>query len=279
MRRRLLLLLGLAGLLVMSLLTLRALGTSSALELDAQEYGRAEQAFLLLASGRSAQAPVGFAVEPVSDPFRGARIEEPERDCRGGGSYVLRQEPGAVPLLISAPHRSADRLTGTLTMRFFVEGRAQAAAWNSVPRRNACGEEGSDIARLRRHPFTAFSTAFARAFPGGRVVQIHGFDKERRRTRAGRTADLILSSGSRTAGPHLKVIAACLRRDLPSLRVALFPDEVRELGATRNAQGIRLRQYGFKGFVHAELSLGLRQHLMRDEALRGHFIACLESGL
>lgn len=279
MRRLMFLFFGIVGLFIMTLLMLRSLGSGSALELTGHEYGRAEDAFFLLAAGRSTNDPPGFAVQPMSDPVKGALIEEPEGECRGGGSYVLRQEQTTVPLLISAPHRSADRLTGTLTMQLFVEGRARAAAWNSVQRRNACGEAQSDVARLRRHPFTAFSTAFARAFPDGRVVQIHGFDKERRRTEAGRTASLILSSGSRSVGSHVEVVAACLRRNLTSLGVAIFPRHVRELGATRNAQGIRLRSAGFGGFVHAELSLELRQDLMRDEELRRRFGECLEIGL
>lgn len=281
MRRRSLtfLLLGLIGLGLVSLTLLRALGSGSALELSREEFSRAELTFAGLASGSATEPPNGFTLQSVNDPLQALLVEEPPGSCRGGGSYFLRQEATAIPLLISAPHRSADRLTGTLTMRFFVEGRAQAAAWNSVPRRSACAEDESDIVRLDRHPFTAFTSAFARAHPNGRVVQVHGFDVGRRRTAEARAASVILSSGSRDISPTLEVIAACLRRDLPALNVALFPLDVSELGATRNAQGRSLRSLGFQGFVHAELSLELRRRLVEDAGLRQGFLACLEAGL
>lgn len=249
------------------------------MELSREEFPRAERSFAGLVAGAATNPPNGFTLRPVNDPLQAILVEEPAGSCRGGGSYLLRQGAGAIPLLISAPHRNADLLTGTLTMRFFIEGRARAAAWNSVPRRSACAEDDSDIARLDRHPFTAFTSAFARAHPNGRVVQVHGFDVGRRLTAAARTASIILSSGSRDISPTLEVIAACLRRDLPALNVALFPLDVNELGATRNAQGRSLRRLGFQGFVHAELSLELRRRLDDDTDLRRSFLACLEAGL
>lgn len=278
-RSFLLLLLGLVGLGLVSLILLRALGSGSALELSREEFTRAERTFAGLATGTATEPPNNFTVRSLHDPVQALLVEEPAGSCRGGGSYVLRQGAGVIPLLISAPHRNADRMTGTLTMRFFVEGRARAAAWNSVPRRSACDEDESDIARLDLHPFTAFTSAFARAHPNGRVIQVHGFDVGRRRTPQARAASVILSSGSRDISPTLESIAACLRRDLPSLAVALFPLDVSELGATRNAQGRSLRRLGFQGFVHAELSLELRRGLVDDAELRHRFLACLESGL
>ena len=278
-RSSLLLLLGLVGLGLVSLILLRALGAGSALELSREAFPRAERSFAGLVAGAVTEPPNGFTLRPVNDPLQALLIEEPAGSCRGGGSYLLRQGAGAIPLLISAPHRNADLLTGTLTMRFFIEGQARAAAWNSVPRRSACAEDESDIARLERHPFTAFTSAFARAHPNGRVVQVHGFDVGRRRTAEARAASVILSSGSRDISPTLESIAACLRHDLPSLNVALFPLDVSELGATRNAQGRSLRDIGFQGFVHAELSLELRRRLVEDAGLRQGFLACLEAGL
>ncbi|WP_324261624.1 hypothetical protein U4960_00110 [Altererythrobacter sp. H2] len=194
---------------------------------------------------------------------------------------IRSKELAGPPLLISAPHRRADRLTGALTLRLFNELGAAAAAWNSVHRR--AGEsncEGTtDLARLRRNPFTAFSLAFAAAYPKGRVVQIHGFDPDRRVSTAGRNADLILSSGSETATPAVRAIARCVRDDLPDWQVAVFPNDVRELGARKNAQGRQLRATGFHGFVHVELAYHFRVQLMENEELRGRFGNCLEAGL
>lgn len=256
-----------------------ALEPGSAWELDEPEYAAAELSFAALVAGRSRAVPGNFGVRSVDEPFRGLAIEEPEGACRGGGTYLLRSQGETLPLLISAPHRGADRLTGPLALRLFVEGRAAVAAWNSVPRHSRCGDGTSDLARLQRHPFTAFTAGFARTTPAGRIVQVHGFDPARRTTPEGQAASIILSSGSRARSAAVDTVASCLRSSFPDERVAVFPADVRELGALRNVQGRRLREIGFDGFVHAELSLDLRERLMGDSALGRRFGACLEAGL
>lgn len=279
--RRTIVFLAAAGLvlIVAAVFILRSLGSGPALELDEAEYASAEANFAALTGGRSRTAPAGFVVRAVDDPVAGVAVEEPEATCSGGGAYLLRSQPSALPLLLAAPHRGADRFTGPLALNLMLEGRAAAAAWNSVPREGACGMGTSDLARLDRHPFTAFAAGFARAFPQGRIVQVHGFDPGRRTTSEGQAASVILSSGSTRASPAVLAVAECLRASLPTERVAVFPNDVSELGARRNAQGRRLRAIGFEGFVHAELSLDLRQRLMRDPPLRRRFGACLEAGL
>lgn len=257
----------------------RKLGPGCACELDESDYAKAELAFAVHIAGRSRAVPAGFAVQAVGKPFRGIAIEEPVGVCRGGGTYVLRSGTANVPLLLSAPHRGSDRFTGPITLDLMVEGRAAAAAWNTVQRRSQCGHGTSDLARLERHPFTAFSAGFARALPNGRVVQVHGFDPARRTTPEGRAASIILSSGSKQGSATVDSIAECLRSQLPEERVSVFPSDVRELGALQNAQGRRLREIGFNSFVHAELSLDLRQKLISERELRRRFSACLEIGL
>lgn len=259
--------------------TQRALVPGSVLELSEAEYGRAEADFARLAKGDSRQPPAGFAIREVDTPFLGVAVAEPQGRCTGGGEYVLRSGAGTLPLLLTAPHRGADRHTGPLVMALITEGRAAAAGWNSVPRRSSCSEGSNDLARIELHPFTALAAGFARAYAKGRVVQVHGFDPHRRTTPEGRAASLILSSGSTRVSQAVRQVAECLRDHLPSERVAVFPTEVSELGALGNAQGRRLRAIGFDGFVHAELSLGLRERLLRDAELRRRFGGCLEVGL
>lgn len=266
-------------LIVGGLFIQRALGPGSAWELDEHEYTGAERAFAALVAGRSHAVPAGFAVQTADQPLRGVVVEEPEGACRGGGTYLLRRGEANLPLLLSAPHRGADRFTGSLALKMMVEGRAAAAAWNSVPRRSRCGDGTSDLARLPRHPFTAFSAGFASALPHGRVIQLHGFEPARRTTPEGQGASIILSSGSGASSAAVDAVASCLRRNLRDERVAVFPSDVHELGALRNVQGRRLRETGFEGFVHVELALDLRERLMRDVALRRRFGACLEAGL
>ncbi|MEO7654958.1 MAG: hypothetical protein ABIS23_04650 [Sphingomicrobium sp.] len=281
MSRRSTLLLALAalGLIVAAIYAQRALRPGPVRELDEANFAQAQVDFAALAGGQSSAPPADFAVQIVDQPFHGLVIEEPEGSCRGGGTYLLRTGLVNVPLLISAPHRGADRLTGPLALKLMVEQRFAAAAWNSVPRRSRCGGGGSDLARLARHPFTAFSAGFAQAFPAGRIVQIHGFDTGRRTTAEGRAASIILSSGSKQVSPAVLAVAECLRRRLPGERIGIFPADVSELGARLNAQGRRLRAMGFNGFVHAELSVDVRAMLMRDPDARRDFGACLKAGL
>jgi hypothetical protein len=266
-------------LLVSAVVLQRTLRRGSAFELDEEAYAAAEAQFAELLAGRSRAAPAGFAVRQFEEPFAGLSVEEPEGTCRGGGTYLLRSGPANLPLLITAPHRGRDRLTGPLALSLLTGGRAGAAAWNNVPRGSDCGTRTSDLARLERHPFTAFAAGFARAFPTGRVVQVHGFDADLRSTAEGRAASIILSSGSPVVSSAVATVAECLRDKLPGENVAVFPTDVSELGARRNAQGRRLREIGFEGFAHVEISLDLRQRLMRKRTLRSHFRACLEAGL
>ncbi len=254
-----------------------ALKPGSALELTPGQYGATETAFGALISGRGGTPPQGFDLRPINHPFIGAAMAEFEGPCRGGGEYLLRSPaPDVRSLLVSAPHRGADRFTGPLAYSTFVEGHAAAAAWNTVPRNaGGCGAANSDLAHLERHPFTAFAIAFATTYPLGRVVQLHGFHPARRVTAAGRAATVILSNGSDEVTPAVRAVAQCLRRAFPGERIAIFPTDVSELGARSNVQGQRLRAGGFAGFVHVELSLRFRKQLTASDAMRRAFGSCL----
>ena len=214
------------------------------------------------------------------DAIEGTSLAEPDDQCGGRGAYLFRSDPGALPVAVVAPHRGADRDTGPIARSLFEENRFASAAWNSAPRR---GDQdcpySRDITRLPTHYLTAYSLAFARRYPGGRIVQIHGFDSERRESAAGRSADAIVSDGSRQPSSRLLDVADCLSRAFPERRIAVFPGDADELGATSNAQGQALREAGFTGFVHLELSAPFRAHLVADAGARAAMARCLGTGL
>ncbi|WP_128891460.1 hypothetical protein [Erythrobacter sp. HKB08] len=244
------------------------------------EFARAKGLFGdWLAPGQAGGTPAGFERAVITD-IEGAKLlrERPE-DCRGRGVYMAR-DGSARPLAIVAPHHGADRHTGPLALALFREGDAKALAWNSAPRRPSerC-PGGGDVAREARHHMTAFSLAFAEAFPGGRIVQIHGFERTRRETAAGADAQIIVSEGSDTPSDRLLELADCLSMRLHPIEVAVYPIDVPELGALTNRQGRALREAGFDGFAHIELSAELRRRLLGDRELRDQFRACLEDGL
>lgn len=235
-----------------------------------------EKLFAALLAGADADASqAGFVVRRAPPEWNGTIVAEPPGECEGRGIYLLRSRP-AHPLAITAPHRGFDRHTGTLAARLFLESGAAAAAWNSAPRNpTAACPHALDLAKAADHPFTSFTLSFARRYPGGRIVQLHGFDRDRRRSAAAGEAGVIISNGTMTPDPALFDLADCLSIALDPARVLVFPNEAQELGALTNAQGEALRGAGFGGFVHLEMSAELRRRLLEDAGLRQVFAGCL----
>lgn len=252
------------------------------IEISSHAYAQAQTQFARLIAGRSDQPPKGFKIIPRTVSIQGKLVQETNEVCRGGGLYLVRaQDVVGPPILITAPHRRADLFTGSIVLKLFHEQSAAAAAWNSVPRRKKgiCGDNTGDLARITRHPFTAFSIGFASVYPSGRIVQIHGFNSRKRISWAAQKSSIILSSGSDRVTPAVAAIAECMRSQLPEYRVSVFPTDVDELGAKKNAQARELRSNGFQGFVHVELALPLRKELMEKADLRGAFGNCLEANI
>lgn len=220
---------------------------------------------------------LGLAARPIAQP-PGLALSDSSDDCAGRGGYVLRS--GAVrPLAVIAPHRGADRHTGTIARQLFEEHPIAGAAWNSAPRRQAAECPGwGDVARAPSHFITAFSLAVAQRFPSGRVVQLHGFERERGGFSEAYNFDAILSDGTAEPGERLLDVAACLKRGFLGRRIAVYPRDTQVLGATANAQGQALRAAGFAGFTHVEMAPALREFLATDPDARADLFACLEAG-
>lgn len=280
--RRILLVATILALLVLLMTLLKPLikSDSRGTELTAREFEQSTAAFARLLQGDREPGPELEQLQLTSNrrqqPFTGVLLEEQEPNARGQGIYAIRDAADRRPaLLISAPHRGADIHTGPLAGALFIETGASAAAWNSVPRARRGKSEGLDLARLERHPFTAFAVAFALVHREGRVIQLHGFDPANRRTPAARESEVILSSASERPSAAVESIAACLTRSLPGYAVRVFPREVSELGALKNAQARVLRSLGHDVFVHIELSFSIRERLLEDQEFRSAFGECL----
>jgi hypothetical protein len=224
---------------------------------------------------------LGLVATRLFDPgVDGIALSESVDDCQGRGAYLLRKEGQTIPVAITAPHRGADRHTGTIAQLLFTEHPVAAAAWNSAPRNpNELCSFGGDIAHEPTHYLTAFSLAFARQYPGGRVVQLHGFDSIGRESSAARSADFIISDGSNWPSPRLLDLADCITIAFPERRVAVYPIDTKELGATTNSQGKALRDAGFTGFAHIEMTADLRNVLAIDAEKRTRLAQCLTAGL
>ena len=243
-----------------------------------EEVARAEALFLSLAQGA---APAGLATEARSLAVRIESIgpllivREEEHAKRGRGFFVFRRD--ARPDILLVPHGFKDEMTRDIGVSLFNQGSFSAAAWNTVPRnyeRNGVRVD-ADMAHLAGTWFTAFALAAARAWPSGQTLQIHGFEQGKRKSEAAADADLILSNGTRTPGPQLRRQQQCLSSGLDR-PVRVYSESFHELGGTTNVQGIALRERGYPGFVHMEMSRSLRQALRDDEATRAALLRCLQ---
>lgn len=225
-----------------------------------------EDGFAALEAG---WAELGFVLLRVGEGSSAALVlmEAPGRQT-GRGFYVFRDAPGP-ELAVQAPHAPSDLGTGQIALRLYRETRAAAGAWSTVHRREA------DLAHLASSHFHSFSLAFARAFPGGRLVQLHGFDAEKAASSRDREAGLVVSDGTKRPGPPLRSAWQCLARGFSGL-VRLYPVEIGELGGTTNVQARALRRLGYRGFVHLEMSRPFRQRLREDVGALASLAACLQ---
>lgn len=170
--------------------------------------------------------------------------------------------------LLQAPHADSDLYTGKIVSRLFLSGEFKAAQWNTVKR------DISDMAHTPNTYWQAFTQAFAEQYPDGRVIQLHGYDQEIRKTKAGESGDMILSAGHEAPPLWVQQTAACLKKAFPQ-RVSLYPFDVQELGGTTNVQGQLLQSLGHDGFLHIEMSKHMRRQLLDKAKLRNKFINCL----
>lgn len=196
---------------------------------------------------------------------------------KGRGFYLFADVPDSRTALM-VPHGIKDLRTGKIGMELLSEGEFVAGAWNTVPRYPQSGEQShnQDLAHTQDTYFVAYTKAFADVYPRGRLVQLHGFATEKRETKAGREADVIVSSGSAILPQAIYELTNCLRRT--PFRIALYPLQVRELGGTTNISGNVLQGMGHSGFVHLEMSYPLRTRMTESPQLLKTFEDCLELG-
>lgn len=245
---------------------------------DPAELARAERLFRLLAAGT---APIDVIEEiyalalEIEDTGEFVIVSEREDARRGRGFFVFRRHGRGDVLHI--PHGFFDEMTRDIGLALFTDGRFAAAAWNTVPRHyeRDGARINADLAHLPDSWFTAFARATAHTWPHGRSLQIHGFDPAKRRSPAGADSALILSDTTEAPPPALRAVRDCLARRLDR-RVALYPQDVRELGGTTNIQAQTLREAGYRGFLHIELDPTLRRALRDTPAARTAFLACFQ---
>ncbi|SMC54585.1 hypothetical protein SAMN02746065_10427 [Desulfocicer vacuolatum DSM 3385] len=210
----------------------------------------------------------------------------------GRGGYIFPGHTRSNRVLM-IPHGFHDHFTGQIGIRLSLEGNFAATLFNSVHRygnrkknktaankqknsENSSPErqENWDMAARPDTFFTAFTKAFIRAFPRGSLIQLHGFAAKKRKTGQGRESDMIISAGTRYTSARAQACRECLQQKL-SGNIRLYPDDVQELGGTRNIIGRTLRAAGHKGFIHIEMNHSMRGKIANEPHTRGLFSTCL----
>lgn len=217
---------------------------------------------------QQAWATLGMELVPLDNKEGKLWVIREQSDHKTGrGIYAVRVDT-AQALAIQAPHSGADRYTGEIALRLMQEGKAKAGAWRTVSRSKA------DLAHLDGTYFQAFTRAFAQVFPTGQIIQLHGFEREKRAGRSAGDADIVLSDGTTTPPPHLTQVANCWKHEL-SIVVKRYPNEAKDLGAMNNAQARLLHSLGHAGFLHVEMSEETRARLQRDPVHRAAWLRCV----
>jgi hypothetical protein len=242
---------------------------------------RAERVFGELLAGEvpdEGLAAIGLVRRPIAlDDGKALAVHDPADAVRGRGFYLVQDASRSVaPVFLQAPHRFKDLDTGAIAAEMAAGGTFRMVAWNTVPRwaPDDRSDRAADLAHRDTSHFNAATAAFARADPSGVVVQLHGFASGKRRTAAGRSADVIVSSGTKELAGPARRVRDCLRARLGA-RVLGYGEDVSELGATTNRNAAMLRDMGFNRFVHVEMDRGLRRALVTDADQRSRLRACL----
>ena len=193
---------------------------------------------------------------------------EPPGKEAGRGWYLFRTNAASTTAL-EAPHAKNDVHTGVISLRLFLAGDARVLAESTITRHRA------DMAHLDDTFFQAFTLAFADVCPTGLVVQLHGFETE---NHGGTKADIIASAGTPSPEAWFGDAVQALK-NASSWIVLAYPTDIKQLGATTNAQGKALNKAGHCRFYHLEFTKELRDRLTRDEALRRALLESLPASL
>jgi hypothetical protein len=195
---------------------------------------------------------------------------------RGWGEYRF-SKTATSDIVLQIPHRYSDMHTGKIARLIFAGRGIASIALNSVSRRtpvNLNPDLSADMAHLPASFHSAYGRAFAARYPDGHLVQLHGFDPQKRRSHQGQQANVIMSTGAPWSNAYLLETQQCfIDQGWKALR---YPQQVKELGGTTNSVGILMRNLGHGGFTHIELDRETRNTLNKHPQQLAAFATCLQ---
>ncbi|MFP4597152.1 MAG: hypothetical protein ACLFVJ_02810 [Persicimonas sp.] len=198
-------------------------------------------------------------------------LTEGGSDWRGTGTYVFRTGEVGEELIVQAPHSYHDYHTGSIAERMFHDAKIRGFFFNTCHRyrpfpehSESEGADPADLAHATDSYFHLFSVEYLSRIPEGRMVQVHGFERE---TLAKNKIGVVLSNGTEEPSAWSRQVRDALGGELDGVEIALYPEDTRYYGATSNAQARWVHSYGRGQFLHVELSRALRDRLDADDEL------------
>jgi hypothetical protein len=189
--------------------------------------------------------------------------------AKGHGLCALRLGPGQGELILQAPHAWSDLHSGAITAALFEAGTGRAACFNTAHRRTASEGDlmgaspwlGADLAHRPASGFQAATLGLVSGLHDPLIVQVHGFG-------SGHGSFSAVISDGASFQPARLVQRAMTALDPSFSAYGLLADGamVPQLAATTNAQS-RATATDAR-FLHLELSLPLREHLLTSETAR-----------
>lgn len=196
--------------------------------------------------------------------------EHPDHQ-RGRGAYAFHTERKS-RIVLQAPHRYNDLMTGSIATKLFHEQAVSAIALNTIHR------SAIDLSHTPLHFINAFTSAVIKVQPDVAIFQIHGFTNKDK-TGAAKFAKIIISDSTKFPGRSARQSALELKTKFSAEHTRLFPIDVQQLGGTTNRQAEIAHGLGCPNFLHLELNREFREKLDTDASVRGSFFASLVRGV
>ena len=185
----------------------------------------------------------------------------------GRGAYAFQTSIKS-HIVLQAPHRFNDLMTGSIAIQLFREHAISAIALNTIHR------SAIDLSHTPLHFINAFTSAVIKVQPEVTILQMHGFTNKGK-TGAAKYAKIIVSDGTKFPGRSARQAALELKTTFGADHARLFPIDIEQLGGTTNRQAEIAHGLGCPNFLHLELNRALREELDSNASVRAKFFASL----
>jgi len=198
-------------------------------------------------------------------------LREDMKHRHGRGVYAFRTDAQS-RIVIQAPHRFNDLMTGSIAIKLLRERSVSAIALNTIHRKEI------DLSHTRLHFINAFTAASIKVRQDVAILQIHGFTQEGK-TGAAKSTSVIVSDSTKFPGRSARQSALELKTAFGADHTRLFPVDIRQLGGTTNRQAQIAHSLGCPDFLHIEFNRDFRAQLNNNPSVRAAFIASMNRGL